>query len=193
MNIFLLNTKDVYTITLGEYMSLVCDKRLSVLKKRNIPTPRRILLQACAHIYDQYAELTTDPNVLASKNKRERLNRLIDRHTLIFSCYTILRYKDSEIARGLLRKNFVISKKDDRRASIAKCVSVLKGLRQEIDELKKKKTEDSTTRADFERSIVALRKMGYTVERNMMLSEYIQVENLAREEYESRDNRQRSK
>ena len=66
-------------------------------------------------------------------------------------------------------------------------------MEQEINELKKKKTEDSATRADFERSIVVLRKNGYTVDRQMMLSEYIQVENLAREEYESVHNRQRSK
>lgn len=190
MSIFL---KDVYTITLGEYISLVCDKKLTVLKKWNIPITKHRLVQAYAHLIDQYTELTTNPDVKVSKNKRERLNRLIDRHTIVFSCYTILRYKDSEIARGILRKSLIITKNDDRRKSIAKCVSVLKGLRQEIDELKKRKVENSITRADFERSIAVLRKNGYTVDRSMMLSEYIQVENLAREEYESVHNRQRSK
>ena len=190
MSIFL---KDVYTITLADYITLVCDKKLHVLKKVNLPIPRRKLVEAYAHLIDQYTELTTNPDVKVSKNKRERLNRLIERHTIIFSCYTILRYKDCEVARSVLRKSLIITKKDDRKKAIAKCVSVLKGKEQEINELKKKKTEDSITRADFERSIVVLRKNGYVVDRSMMLSEYIQVENLAREEYESRNNRQRSK
>ena len=190
MSIFL---KDVYTITLADYITLVCDKNLHVLKKWSVPVPRRKLVEAYAHLIDQYTELTTNPDVKVSKNKRERLNRLIERHTIIFSCYTILRYKESEVARVLLKKYLFIPKYDSRKKAIAKCVSVLKGMEQEINELKKKKTEESITRADFERSIVVLRKNGYTVDRQMMLSEYIQVENLAREEYESVHNRQRSK
>lgn len=174
--------KDVYSITLREYIDLVCNDNLSVLKKISIPVSKKALIEAYTHLINQYEELTTNPDVKAKASKRERKNRLIQRHLEINACLVVLNRRESKICTDFLVRKMVIGKNDKREAKVSKCIAVLKGLKTEIEQMPVKK--EKVTIGDFDRSIAMLRKSGYTVDKGMFLSEYIQIENLAREEYE---------
>ena len=181
---------DFNSLTYGDYLQIICNYKYYLLKKVHGFVPKNILLTQLSRIFSDYNAATTNPEVKSSTDKAARLERLCKKQIEVYSAAKILCYKESIESYILLKRYFIISGNEDRNEAINKANAELKGLKLNIENLKRELKRDSHDKkpgmSDYLREIQILRKQGYNIDFNLKikLSEYAQIQNLAREEYE---------
>ena len=180
---------DFNTLPYGDYLQVICNNKYHFLKKGQGFIPKSILLIQLSKILSDYNKATTSPEVKAFTNMAARLERLYKKQLEVYCAAKILCYHESIESYILLKRYFIIQGSEDRHETINKANAELKGLKLNIEALKRELKHDNTkkpTMSDYIREIQILRKQGYNIDFNLRLklSEYAEIQNLTREEYD---------
>lgn len=181
---------DFNSLTYGDYLQIICNNKYYLLKKVYGFVPKNILLAQLSRIFSDYNAATTNPEVKVWTGKAARLERLYRKQLEVYSAAKILCYKEHIESYILLKRYYIISGNEDRNETINKANAELKGLKLNIENIKSEIKLDNHDKkpvmSDYLREIQILRKQGYNIDFNLniKLSEYAQIQNLAREEYE---------
>jgi hypothetical protein len=185
---YLRNVHTIYTLSLGDYLQVICNGKYGLLRRTTIFTPHSVLVHGLSTILDDYRQLSTNPDIKQRTGREDRLSRLYRRQLEIHCATRILCHRESIESYLLLRRHFVIDGTEDRPTTVKKALAQLKGLKMEIDTLgRQSETTHQPTMSDYLREIQILRHEGYSIDTELRLSlaEYAQIQNLAREAYEA--------
>lgn len=186
VGLWMLNVRKSCTdITLGNYLQVICRDKYQLLRKSWLPVPKLLLIHGLSQLFDDYNQLSTDPQVSVSREKSLKIGRLSAKHNNIYACYKVLQYRDSEPCLAYLRSVFTITDDDNRLMAVKKSIADLKGLDMIIANLKTKSETHRATMSDYDKEIGILsREQGYRITKDIILAEYIQIQNRVREEFE---------
>jgi hypothetical protein len=166
------------SITLGDYLSVICHEKYEKLLKLHKYTPKRIILQGLAMLLNDYEALTTSADVRLNKEKQAKIIRKGSRREIVYGCYLILKNKESKIVMDYLLKEHIIEPNEDRLKAFKRCIAELKGLDIEIDSLITKTERKRPSMTDYNQEIARISKyLGFTIKKDIALSLYIGYQN----------------
>lgn len=169
---------DTDSITYNDYIYVLYGEKYSKLERLHIHTPKSILMQGWIGILEDYNSRSTATEVKQNNAKRSRQQRLYRKYQMVYSCYTVLCLKMSEKCTQLLIDYFVVSADDSRLTQTSKCQAVLKGLKFDIESLKVENKENTKTIADYKREFQRICTWAKReIPKNIMLSDYIEIQN----------------
>jgi len=166
------------SITLGDYLKVICYERYELLQKTHLYTQKRILIRGLAMLLEDYNRLTTNPEVRQTKEKQAKIVRKSERRTIVYGCYLILKNRESSIVMDYLTKQHIIEPNEDRLKAFRRCIAELKGLDLEIDTLITKSDVKRPTMTDYNQERSRISKfVGFPILSTIQLSLYIGYQN----------------